>query len=335
MGRWHAYYAPSAGADVVAVVDQNASAAAALQKKCLNASVFTELADCLIACPADVFHVCTPVESHGSVAEMILRAGKSALLEKPIATSALQTQSLLRLARSKNVKLMPVHQLPFQRGFQRLRQGRGDLGEPVRVSFNVCTAGGAGRTAAGCRTLLLEILPHPLSLFFALFEEKFARSSWNIVRFTSTDLNLTGNLDDVLLEIALSLRGLPTRNELTLVGTKRTGRVDFFHGYSFSEPGSVSRRSKMLLPFRAGVALLSAAGANLIHRALRAEFAYPGLRELIRQFYQSVRAGSATPISEDEILETASFIDRVSFAGSENISLRDAALPDRAPVSVG
>ena len=185
--------------------------------------------------------------------------------------------------------------------------------------------------------MLLEILPHPLSLFCALLGERFARSSWSISHFTSTDLNLIGNLDDTLLEIALTLRGRPTRNELTVIGTKRTGRVDFYHGYAFMESGRVSRRSKALLPFRSGISLLRATAANLIQRTLRGEFAYPGLRELIREFYQAVRADSAAPINEEEILEIARFIDRVSFAGSVNASLPDPALPelDTASISVG
>jgi predicted dehydrogenase len=238
---------------------------------------------------------------------------------------------------SSNVSLVPVHQLPFQRGFRWLRQRGGDLGDLVRVSFHACTAGGVGRAAAECRALLLEILPHPLSLFFAFFGERLARSSWNISRFTSTDLNLTGNLDDTLLEIALSLRGRPTRNEWTAIGTKQTGRVDFYHGYAFMEAGPVSRASKALLPFRSGMSLLTAAGTNLLSRTLKREFAYPGLRELISEFYESVRAGSAPPISEHEILETARFIDRVAFTGSGNAPLRDLTfpIPDTAPVSVG
>jgi predicted dehydrogenase len=334
MGRWHALYARKAGAVVAAIVDPNSSRAADLQKKCPRARVFTDLADCFAFCPTDVVHICTPVGSHERLAEIALQAGQPVLVEKPLSASLRATERLIRLARSKNVPLNPVHQFPFQRGFRRLWQRREELGDLVRVSFNLCSAGGTGRTHAGCRELLLEILPHPFSVLLSLYGRGVADCSWSILRFTSSELEMSGSLHDALLEIRLSLRGRPPRNELTIVGTKKTGYVDLFHGYSFLESGGVSRTSKVLRPLRFGSSLLAAAGANLLQRALRREFAYPGLAELIRSFYESIHEGRAAPIGEEEILEITNLIDRISCFGRGNRLLHDGVLPDANTVPV-
>jgi predicted dehydrogenase len=318
MGRWHAHYARKAGADVAAIIDLDSSRVADLGTKCPKARVFTDLADCLASCPTDVVHVCTPLDSHEGLAETALQAGKPVLLEKPIADSAAATQRLILLARSKRLKLNPVHQFPFQRGFRRLCEKKEELGDLVRISFDLCSAGGTGRTDAACRGLLLEILPHPLSVFFSLCGRGIAKCSWNILRFTSSDLGMSASLGDTLLEIRLSLRARPPRNGMTVVGTKKTGHVDFFHGYSFVESGSVARSGKVLRPFRAGTSLLAASGANLIQRALRREFAYPGLGELISRFYGSLQEDRPAPISDEEIFEISSLIDRISCFGGAN-----------------
>lgn len=314
MGRWHAHAARKVGAEVVAVVDPRSAAARALHRRFSRARVFTDLDDCLASCPADVVHVCTPAESHVELAELALRAGKAVLVEKPLAPSAQDTERLLRLAKSKNLKLNPVHQFPFQRGFQHVQRGTKDCGDLVRVSFHLCSAGGTGRSDADCRALLLEILPHPLSVFCSLFGNGFAKVSWTILRFTAQDLEMNGIVNNTLLEVRLSLRGRPPRNELTVVGTRGTGRVDFFHGYSILERGGTARRSKLLLPFRSSLSLLTAAAANLTYRALRAEWAYPGLRTLIGRFYQSIHNDRAAPISDEEILLISRFIDRLAGA---------------------
>jgi predicted dehydrogenase len=277
------------------------------------------------------------VDSHERLAAIALQAGKPVLLEKPITESAQATQRLSLLARSNHLKLNPVHQFPFQRGFRRLCQRQEELGDLVRASFDLCSAGGTGRTDAGCRALLLEILPHPFSVFFSLYGRRFAKCSWHILRFTSADLEMSGSLDDTLLEIRLSLRGRPPRNELRVVGTKKTGYADFFHGYAFMESGSLSRSGKVLRPFRAGISLLAASGANLVHRALRREFAYPGLGELIHGFYRSLHEDRPAPISEEETLEITRLIDRISSAGRELALLGNGKLPEAntIPVSAG
>ena len=77
--------------------------------------------------------------------------------------------------------------------------------------------------------------------------------------------------------------------------TRRTSSIaDFYHGYAWYESGQVSRLHKLIAPFRRGSLLLSHAGANILGRVLRREFAYPGLDRLMSAFYFQVVEGENT-----------------------------------------
>ena len=149
MGRWHAFYAAQAGAELTAIGDREERNAAALRGRYPRAGSFNDLGECLARREVDIVHVCTPPSSHASLAAAALAGGTHALVEKPLALSVADTERLIELARRSELRLNPTHQFPFQRGVQRLSRDLGSLGEPVRLTFVTCTAGGAG--LAGCR----------------------------------------------------------------------------------------------------------------------------------------------------------------------------------------
>lgn len=311
MGRWHAHFAHAAGAAITGIVDPDPPAARRLQKKFRTAACFLRLEDCLQQCPAAVVHVCAPTDFHFSLVSLALRHGRHVLVEKPAAASASQTEQLLSLGRACGVKMNPIHQFPFQRGFQRLRRNLGRLGSPVHVSYMACTAGAAGMSEAERRRILLEILPHPLSMFYALFG-RGALESLEISGFAADgELEIAGSFLETRLCATVSLRGRPTRNFLTYIGSEGSACLDLFHGFCLLEDGAVSRRAKLLRPIQYGGKLLLSAGWNLAHRTLASQWAYPGLAELIGQFYRSIGSGRDAPISDDEILAVALTLDRL------------------------
>ncbi|MBI4454503.1 MAG: Gfo/Idh/MocA family oxidoreductase [Acidobacteria bacterium] len=311
MGHWHAHFARRAGASVAAVVDTNPDGAAALAARFRNAKVFAQLGECLHRCEVDVVHVCTPVDSHFALVAAALKAGKHVMVEKPTAGTAAQTEELVYLAKSEGLRLSPLHQFPFQQGFQRLRRSVGRLGEPVYIICSICSAGGMTLAGVDRHELLLEILPHPLSLFFSLHGEAVMDPSWEIVMFTDDELKIIRRVEGSLLSIFLSLRGRPPHNELIFVGTKGTAYANLFHGYSIIETGEISRKAKLVQPFRHGTKLVFAAGANLARRLVEREWAYPGLGKLITLFYRSIQAGGAAPISDEEIIQIARLRDHI------------------------
>jgi predicted dehydrogenase len=315
MGRWHAHYVKRAGGIVTAVVDAREEPAKALAGRHAGAKVFTSLEAALGAQEIDAVHVCTGLDSHVALAEAAIAAGKHVLVEKPVAPMFEETRKLLELAAEHHVLLVPVHQFPFQRGMQRLIRGRDRLGEIVRIVYRTCSGGGEGQSEARRRDILLEILPHPLSLFNAVLSDGLSGVEWRVQTYSADDLVMAGMVDGADLAIAISLRGRPTCNELTITGTQATARADLFHGFAVMDRGALSRRSKMLRPFRVSSGLLAAAGMNLAGRTVRREIAYPGLAELISGFYDSIRYNSLSPILPEEVLLAAGLLDRVRNEG--------------------
>jgi predicted dehydrogenase len=305
MGRWHAQAAKYVGAKVTAIVDPNRNNAQVLAERHRTAQVFTSLEECLAACPTDVIHICTPLDSHATLIDTALRAGCHVLAEKPLALSLEETKELIALAGDRALKLNPVHQFPFQPGFLRVLKQRQRLGELVRVTYSTCSAGAIDRRTAVRRSVMLEILPHPVSLLHYLFSDGFDPSTLKVLTFTDDDLELAGQVGNTRLSIVISLRGRPTCNELQVVGTAGTAHLDLFHGYGVFEDGQVSRRAKIMKPFRFGTQLMLGAGSNLLRRALRSEPAYPGLRELVGRFYHAVINDTPAPIPDAEIVAAA------------------------------
>lgn len=311
MGRWHAAYAARASSMVAAIVDPDRRAAAELRRRHRAARTFDTLNECLAAESIDVVHVCTPVKCHAAVIETALRAGKHVLAEKPLAETAADTSRLLALAGEAGVRLGVVHQFPWQRGFRRVRRHLDRLGQPIRLAFQACTAGGEGRSAAERLDLLLEICPHPWSLFFALVGPRLLRAGWQVLRYTNDSLIVHGRLDGLSLEIAIDLLGRPPRNELMIMGTQATAHVDLYHGCSVLERGGNSRCEKIVRPLARSIVLLAAASVNLAERLVRWEPAYPGLMRLIGAFHESVTTRRPVPPVAAEILGTATFLDQV------------------------
>ena len=190
---------------------------------------------------------------------------------------------------------------------------RDRLGEIVRIEGIVCSAGGEGLAPEARRDLLVGIVPHFVSLFRALMGS-VSPVSWHILASTSDDLALVTRAGTTQLSLAATLRGRPPRNELLVVGSARSARLDLTHGLCVWEAGGVSSVANTAAPFRRSAAGLSMAALNLAGRALRREPAFPGLRGLIGAAYRAVREGGPPPVPPEEIVEAAELIERINTA---------------------
>ena len=311
MGRWRGHYARKAGATIAGIVDPDRGAAQRLARRHRGAAIFSDLASCLDRTPSQVVHVCTPLATHRELALQALGAGRHVMVEKPLASNVSQTSELLTLTEEQGLKITVAHQWPFQRGFRSLARVRGRLGRLVRVSFTLCSAGGSGVSSEEKARLLLEILPHPFSLLWALFGRQIVDSNWKLRTATSEDVEASASVEGSEVSIFISLRGRPTRNTLVLIGEKASCRVDLFHGFCIMERRPVSRSAKLLYPFQNSLALTWTAATNLASRALQSEWAYPGLFTLIQLFYSSIRAGCDAPVPGQEMLAVASLVERL------------------------
>lgn len=308
MGRWHAYYAQRLGERVVAIIDSDERSAKDLLDRCRDATRFGTLTECLDRGDVDALHVCTPTQSHVALAHACLQAGKHVLVEKPLCWSSADVRTLMEAARSTGAKLGVVHQFPYQRGFARLRSLLPHVGKIVSAHWTIRSAGGDGKAESEQQRIRDEMLPHGLSLLWGPFGELPSPDDWRLLQCIRGDILVSATLRDSAVTMEISLHGRPPRNHFAVVGTEGTVHLDLFHGFAWVARGSASRGGKILAPFSDGGSLLAAASVNLLTRAIRRQPAYPGLMELLQNFYRSVR-DDRDPIPLAEILaitETAS-----------------------------
>lgn len=306
MGRWHAHAIRRAGGQVVGVVDTDLPAANALATR-ISTRAFPSIDRLLSTVQPEVLHICTPPVTHEALTDRIVRAGIHALVEKPLTDDVATTERLYELAEEHGVLLAPVHQYAFQDGVVQTIRSLSSLGRLVHLQAVFCSAGASdGKLieALGDR-VAADILPHPLSLFELILPNSMAPANWRVTRPAAGELRLQTCAGDTTLSLLISMSGRPTRADLWVLGTLGSAHVDLFHGFSLRESGEVSRLRKAARPFDVAGRLGVAAAVNLGRRSLNQEYAYPGLNELVRQFYGAISFGGPSPISVASALAVA------------------------------
>lgn len=311
MGRWHADAARRAGARVVAVADTSIDAARRLAARHAGARAFAETGELLRETAIDALHVCTPVAAHAATAEQAIERGVDSLVEKPLTPEALETERLLDLAARRGVVVCPVHQFIFQSGVREAKRRLDELGSLVHVESTFCSAGGAGRAERDLDGIVADILPHPLAMLQHLAPQIAAAARWGAERPAAGELRAQCSAGGASASIFVSMSARPTVCAMTLAGTAASIHIDMFHGFAVFEPGGVSRTRKILHPFELSLRRLAAATGNMGARVLRAEPAYPGLRALVRAFYESGGAHDGGPIPAADIIAVARARDAI------------------------
>lgn len=311
MGRWHAHALEKAGGEVVGFADYDAAKAESFAAKYPKAKAFNDAEKMLAGQNLEVLHVCSPTGSHEAIAETAIEVGVHLLIEKPLAASAEQTSRLYDLAARRNSLLCPVHQFAFQDGAAKARKHLPRIGRLVHLEANICSAGGAGLDAEQMDSTAVDILPHPLSVMQKFLDEDITAAGWNVGHPVSGELRVFGQIEETSLSIFVSMNSRPTTNTFRIFGTNGAIHLDFFHGFSIIEPGGASRERKILHPFDLAARSFSAATVNLARRTARRESAYPGLRQLIEEFYKSIKLKSEPPITSSEAVAVAEIRDLV------------------------
>lgn len=304
MGRWHAHQVTRAGGRLIAVADVDAASAERLARAS-HARAFASIDELFAQVKIDVLHICAPPETHAEFAERALSEGVHVIVEKPLAPDFETTERLLKLAQSAGKLLIPVHQFVFQRGVSSALVRLEQIAPLIHLDVTIATAGGEGKSDDARDSLISEILPHALALFYRFLPHGLDGVAWNVIRPMPGELRVLGQEDGIGLTINLSTRARPTRNVLTVMGARGFVQADLFHGFAVFEMGAVSRAQKILHPITWSARSFVTATQNLIVRAWRNEPAYPGLRELISAVYRSIRTDAPAPIAPTEILAVA------------------------------
>lgn len=313
MGRYHARAAREAGASICGIVDQDGEAAKSLAKR-FGCAATTNLEEALRSTGAAVAHICTPAASHANIAIIVAKAGLHALIEKPLGVTAKDARRIHQCfeLESPGKLVCPTHQYSFQRSVRTTSAKLPSLGTLRQLAFEICSAGAAAGHISPDQ-LIAEILPHPLSIAQQLVAGiDVAGLDWNCIRTGNGEWLVAARRDETLVTMSLSASGRPTRFRTHITAERGSIEIDHFHDFAVGLAGTVSKGQKVLAPFVRSGREFAGAAANLLARAGRREFAYPGLRRLVGEFYAAVRTpGSRSPITPTQSIAVAEARDKI------------------------
>ena len=309
MGHWHARYARQCGASVSGIMDCDLVAAQRLARRIPSARPYADMGEMIASCRPQVVHICTPIDSHVQLAQDAMRAGAHVLMEKPIAPNAAISRDLLATAAQSGLLLAPVHQFLFQDGFRQACKWSSGLGRILHIDADFCSAGGEGANPNRLDEIAAEILPHPLAMIERLVPGTLSKVAWHAVRTSAGEWRASGAVNGLSMAILISLHGRPTESSMRIVAERGVIDLDLFHGFATIDTVGSTRAAKIGRPFRGSAKRLGKASWNLLWRLATREFAYPGLRRLISEFYEAVHIGTNGPIGVDEIIAVCDACD--------------------------
>jgi predicted dehydrogenase len=185
--------------------------------------VATELDDVLGDPDVQAVVVATPVVTHAPLASRVLEAGKSVLVEKPLAATSSEARSMVDLARVRGLLVMAGHTFlyspPVQAVARLIREGV--VGTPLYVQSSRVNLG----IHRSDIDVVWDLAPHDLSILWSWLNE-------HPVRVSAVGRSSNGGAADVafldleypsgcLANIHLSWLAPTKMRRMTLVGSRR------------------------------------------------------------------------------------------------------------------
>ena len=303
---------------VVGVHDVRGAAAQAFARRAAT-QAYATVADVLEQAKPDLAHICTPAGTHFEPARQALLAGAHVYVEKPFVETGEQAETLLELARVRGLLVCAGHQLVRDPAFGRLMRGATDLSPVTLVdsafTFRPPRLNPYRAPARALAEQLLDVLPHPLySLVAALeaFAAVGAALEIESVTATPTDLHALLRADEVTGRLAISLRARPIVSTLTVAGAHGALTADFIRGIVVGAANEgTSPVEKILNPFVEAAQLVRRSAASLTARLIRGAD-YPGLAQLLGDFYAAAAARDHSPLSVEHLRRVTIVYERLA-----------------------
>jgi predicted dehydrogenase/nucleoside-diphosphate-sugar epimerase len=285
---------------VVAVCDTQESAAQELAALA-GATPYTSLPTLLGAARPHLVHVCTPAGTHFEPARAALEAGANVFVEKPFVETAREARDLLAAARTRGLIVCAGHQQVRDPAYLALMKRVPELGEIVQVdsrfTFN---PGGVTQGPRALAGQMLDILPHPLSSLMAVLEGVSgdpAAIEVAAVVAEPTEVRAILRAGDVFGYLTVSLTARPIASTLSVSGRGGTLTADFIRTSvtGAANPGT-SPIEKVFNPLLEGWQMASGAVSGVTRRIVTGGN-YPGVAELIGDFYAAVAGNRPSPFA--------------------------------------
>jgi predicted dehydrogenase len=324
-------------AELVAVCDREIEMARQLAVRHAISAIYDDVDAMFAKERLDVVHVATPPQAHLLLAKRAVDAGAHVLVEKPLTLRYADSKALIEHAERAGKKVCIGYGYHFEPPAQSLRSliERGAIGEIVHLEtfYGYNLDGPFGAALLGDKDhwihslpgkLLQNTLDHPVSKVTEfLRDERPTIIASGAVRRRARFGDVRDDLVDearILIRgermtayVTFSAHARPVHHFLRVYGTKNTAHVDYNArtctlDVATTLPSALGR----LVPAFQSAASYAREGVKNVSMFGKSQFNFfAGLGELFRRFYQSLREGTALPISHQDILRTSWMLDEV------------------------
>lgn len=313
MGRHHLKAIAAAGNTVVVGVADPAASDEDLRPLLPPEAVIVATAgELLERVRPDVVHIVTPPASHAALAMQAIRAGCHVYVEKPFTPSRAEAEQILALAAEHGVKVCAGHQVLFEAPSLAARKALPEIGRLVHVesffSFKMV------RRTITAAEQVKDILPHAV---YPVVDQLRAGTGLadDPIEVVGMSLDATGEAYALLrlgrasAVVLVTLNGRPVEQYQSIVGTNGSLRPDYIGGGMAKLVGPGTGPGVLLTPFRRAFRVIGGTTRGVTR--LIAGGSYPGLRTLVQRFYESIRTGTASPITPRSIVDTVSICETI------------------------
>jgi predicted dehydrogenase len=149
--------------DLVKICDKDLARAKDVASRYKNLLATDKLEDIVNDQTIEAVVICTPTNTHFEVARACLEGGKHLFIEKPMATTATECQTLIDLAARKKLKLFVGHVFLYNPAIQYIKNliQAGDLGDIVYIYGKRVNLGPVRRDV----NALWDLAPHDIAIF--------------------------------------------------------------------------------------------------------------------------------------------------------------------------
>lgn len=233
------------GIKVVAVCDGNMEKAKALASKWNIPNIFSNVEELIAANICDTAHVLVPPDYHFAVAEKLLQAGINVMVEKPLAVTAADCETLVAIAKEKGVKIGVNHNSTFRPSILQLKDvlKSGEIGtlHHLIVHFNLPLRQLGARQFSHWmfqlpQNMFLESGVHPLSQIYDLagkIKEAQTMVSGKHVLSPGVEIydtwQVSMNCENATAQLFLSMGQDFPSNELIAICSDGTVTADIIH----------------------------------------------------------------------------------------------------------
>jgi predicted dehydrogenase len=146
---------------LLGLCEPDAARAAEFSRRYPECSVEQQLDTLLLDPRVQAVSIATPPRTHYELARRALQAGKHVMVEKPLATTALQAEELVKLAAESNLVLMPGHTFVYSPPVNKVRDliKSGTLGDVYFVTSSRMNLG-----LYQSDGVISDLAPHDLSI---------------------------------------------------------------------------------------------------------------------------------------------------------------------------